>query len=112
MKTITTPNFTGRIAKIIEEVSARTCIDAIDTEVLKEILQDSLNECCTLLNGYYEEEYYNAISSARSSAYDDGHSDGHSDGYDDGHSDGYDEGHSEGYTLGYSDGHSKSHSAV
>ena len=87
-----TPDFMGRIAKIVKEVRARTCIDKIDAEVIEEILQDSLNEYCTLLNGYYEEEYYIAISSARSKAYDDGHSDGYADGYDVGHEDGYDEG--------------------
>ena len=79
---VTTPNFMGRIAKIIEEIRTRTCIDEIDTEVLEKILQDELTEYYTLLNGYYEEEYYIAISSARSKAYDDGHSDGYADGYD------------------------------
>ena len=83
-----TPDFMGRIAKIVEEVSARACVDKIDTEVLEDILQDSLNEYCTLLNGYYEEEYYIAISSARSKAYDDGHSDGYADGYVVGYLDG------------------------
>ena len=85
-KTITTPDFMGRTAKIIAEVRTRTCIDKIDTEVLEDILQDSLNEYFVMLDGYYEEEYYNAISSARSKAYDDGYADGYDIGYDDGSS--------------------------
>ena len=76
------------IAKIIEEVRNHTCIDNIDTEVLEEILQASLNEYFTMLDEYYEEEYYNAISSARSKAYDDGHSEGYADGFDIGYDDG------------------------
>ena len=95
-ETIPTPDFMGRIAKIIEDVRARTCIDKIDAEVIEAILQDSLNEYSIMLNGYYEEEYYIAISRARSKAYDDGHFDGytngHSDGYDIGYEDGYEEG--------------------
>ena len=79
------PDYMDRTAKIIDEVLVRTCIDKIDTEVLEEILQDSLNEYCTMLNGYYEEEYYNAIDSARSSAYADGHSKGYSLGYSEGY---------------------------
>ena len=71
-----TPDFMDRTAKIIAEIRTRTCIDDVDAEVIKAILQDSLNEYCTLLKGYYDEEYSNAISSARSKAYDDGHSDG------------------------------------
>ena len=72
------PYFMDITAKIITEIRTRTCIDKIDTEVLEEILQDSLNEYCTLLNEYYAEEYYIAISSARSKAYDDGYSESHS----------------------------------
>ena len=86
------------IAKIIEEVRNRTCIDNIDKEIIEEILQDSLNEYFVMLDGYYEEEYYNAISSARNKAYDDGHS----DGYTDGHFDGYDIGYEDGYEEGCS----------
>ena len=82
MNTITTPDFMGRVAKIVEEVRNRTCVDKLDVEVLAEILQDSLNEYCTMLNEYYEEEFYIAVSSARSKAYDDGHSDDYADGYD------------------------------
>ena len=100
MKTITTPNFKGKIAKIIEVVSASICIDDIEAEILKEILQASLNECCTLLNEYYDEEYYITISSARNIAYDDGHSDGYADGYD------------VGYDEGYADCYAKNHSVV
>lgn len=90
-ETITTPNFMARTAKIIAEIRTRTCIDDVDAEVIKEILQDSLNEYHMMLDEYYKEEYYIAISSARSEAYDDGHSDGYADGYDVG----YDDGHSE-----------------
>ena len=99
-KTITTPDFMDRTAKIIAEVSAKACVDKIDTEVIEAILQASLNEYCTMVNGYYKEAYYTAISSARHRAYDAGHSDGYSLGYDDG------------YSLGYDDGHAKNHSAV
>ena len=59
-------------------------------------MQDELKEYYDALNGYYEEEYYIAIASARSKAYDDGHSDGYSDGYEN----------------GYADCHAKNHSAV
>ena len=89
MNTITTPNFMGKTAKIIEEVRNSICIDDVDTEVLKDILQDALNEYCRMLNGYYEEEYYNELDSARSRAYDEGYDAGHSDGCDDGYENGY-----------------------
>ena len=82
-----TPNFMSRVTEIIAEVRTRTCIDEIDTAVIEEILQDSLNEYCTMVNEYYEEECYIAISSARSKAYDAGHSDGYDDGYDAGYAD-------------------------
>ena len=75
-------DFMNRAAKIIA--------DEIDTEVIKEILQDSLSEYCTLLNEYYAEEYYIAVASARNKAYDDGHSDGYSDGYESGYADCHD----------------------
>ena len=88
MNTITTPNLMGRVAKIVEEVSASTCIDDIDAEVIKKILQDSLNEYCTMVNEYYDEEYSNALNSMRSKAYDIGYDDGYSLGYDDGYLDG------------------------
>ena len=70
------PDFMDSAAKIIAEVRARTCIDKIDTEVLEEILQDELKAYYAELDGYYEEEYYIAISSARSKAYDDDYADG------------------------------------
>ena len=85
MKTITTPDFMGRIAKIVEEVSARACVDKIDTEVIEAILQASLNEYCTMV----DEECYIAVSRAQHRAYDEGHSDGYSLGYDDGYLDGH-----------------------
>ena len=71
-----TPNFMSKIAKIIEEVRARTCINKIDAEAIEKILQDELTEYYRILEGYYEEEYYNTISSALSSAYDNGYADG------------------------------------
>ena len=57
MNTITTPDFMGRIAKIVEEIRTQTCIE--------EILQDELEEVYSL-------------------GYDDGHSDGYENGFDDG----------------------------
>ena len=82
MSTIVKPDFKAALAKILEEISAQTCVDEIEVEIIKEILQDELTEYHTVLDGYYEEEYYIAVSSARSKAYDDGHSDGYEDGYD------------------------------
>ena len=82
MNTITTPNFMVKTANIIAEVRARTCIDDVDVEVIKEILQDALNEYYMMLNEYYAEEYYNALNTARNKAYDAGYD----DGYDAGHS--------------------------
>ena len=92
MQTIMTPKFVGKTAKIIAEIRNRTCIDDVDAQIMEEILQDALNEYYMELDGYYEEEYYIAISSARSKAYDDGHSDGYADGYADGYDIGYDDG--------------------
>ena len=92
--------FMERAAKIIAEVRSRTCIDDVDAEVLAEVLKDALNEYYDELAGYYAEldryyaeEYYIAISSARSMAYDDGHSDGYENGYEHGYADGYSESH-------------------
>lgn len=79
-------DFMERTAKIIAEIRNRTCMDE-DAEVIKELLQDELTEYCFVLNGYYEEEYFNAISSARSKAYDAGWSDGYDDGYENGYAD-------------------------
>ena len=75
MNTITPPDFRGRIAKIVEEVSARTCINDVDVEVLEGILRDALNE-------YYYDDF--------------------GDGYYEGHPDGYELGYSEGFSDGYS----------
>ena len=81
---------TKTIKKIIAEIRTSTsiCLDDVDAEALKNILQESLNEHYDELAEYYEEECYIAISSARSKAYDDGHSDGYADGYDVGYDDG------------------------
>ena len=87
MQTITTPNFKHETAKMIAEICNKICIDDFEAEVIKDILQDALNEYCMILEGYYEEEYYNAISSARNSAYDSGFDDGYDVGYDNGRSD-------------------------
>ena len=73
------PNFKSRTAKIIVEVRNRTCIDE-DAEILKEILQDELKAYYAELEEYYEEEYYIAITSARSRAYDAGYDDGYAAG--------------------------------
>ena len=81
MQTIMTPEFVGKTAKIIAEIRNRTCIDDVDAQIMEEILQASLNEYCMELEGYYEEEYYIALSSARSKAYDIGYDDGYNDGY-------------------------------
>ena len=81
-------------AKIISEIRTRTCIDDVDAEVIDAMLKDALKEYYDALNGYYEEEYYIALSRARSIAYDDGHSDGYADGYDVGYDDGRSESHS------------------
>ena len=86
MNTITTPNFMGKAANIIAEIRTRTCIDDVDAEVIKAILQDELNEYYRMLNGYYEEEYYNALNTARNRAYDEGFDDGYDVGYDEGRS--------------------------
>ena len=88
------PDFMGRTANIIAEIRTSTCIDDVDTEILEEILQAELNEYYRELNGYYEAEYYIAISSARNSAYDEGRSAGYAEGYDVGYDDGYDDGRS------------------
>ena len=74
------PNFMERTAKIIAEIRNRTCIDD-DVEAIEKILQDELNEYYRMLDGYYEEEYYNTISSYRSSAYDKGYADGYSESH-------------------------------
>ena len=63
-----------KTAKIIEEVRARTCIDKIDTEVLKEILQDELSE------------YYDALHECYDAGCDAGYDAGCDDGYDAGKS--------------------------
>ena len=81
-----------RAANIIAEIRTVACID-VDAEAIEKILQDALKEYYDELDGYYEEEYYIAISSARSIAYDEGHSDGYAEGYDVGYDDGYYESH-------------------
>ena len=85
MNTITTPNFMGSIAKIIEEIRTQACIDAVDAEVIEKILQEELNEYCQMLDGYYWVEYHNKycneISSVRNGAYEAGYAEGYDDGY-------------------------------
>ena len=74
--------FNGRIARIVKELQTRICIDDADVEILEGLLKDELKEYYDLIDNYYEEEYYNAVSSARNIAYDNGHSDGYAEGYD------------------------------
>ena len=78
----------NKIAKLVKEIQTQICIDDADVEILEGLLKDEFNEYYKLIDEYYEEEYYIAISSARSKAYDDGHSDGYADGYDVGYLDG------------------------
>ena len=80
----TQPKFMPRLLKITTEVSAITGIDEVAAEALAELLKAELKEYCLELDGYYAEEYYNALTSARSRAYDSGYSKGYSDGYSDG----------------------------
>ena len=77
-KPIKTPNFT----RLVAEVRARTFIDEVDAEALERIFKEQ----CRMLDGYYNEEYRNALDIARNSAYESGYSNGYSDGYSDGHS--------------------------
>ena len=84
------PNFSNKTAKIIAEIRTKTCIDEIDAEVIKDILQDTLNEYYRMLDESYAEEHYNAIITTRNRAYDDGHSDGYADGYESGYADCHD----------------------
>ena len=73
MKTETiTTDFMGRIAKILEDVSARTSIDAIDKEAIADILKDAIID-------YYHDDYH------------DGYYEGHHDGFELGYSEGYDD---------------------
>ena len=72
------PDFMGITAKLIAEVSTKTCID---TDVIEELLKDELIE------------YHNEIFTY-----------GHNIGYDDGYKLGYDKGNSDGHSEGYSDG--------
>ena len=81
MKTIMSPKFMDRAENIVEEVLLRTCIDGVDAEVIEELILNALNEYYDELNEYYEEEYYNAVSSARNKAYDAGYEDGYNDGH-------------------------------
>ena len=84
------PIVTPKVADIIAKIINRTCIDNDDVEVIEEILQGTLHEYYAALEEYFVEEYYNAVSSARSKAYDDGHSDGYDDGYESGYADCHD----------------------
>ena len=79
METILTPKFMHRISKITTEVSAVTGIDEVEVKALEALLKEKLNEYCLELEEYYEEEYYVALSSARSKAYDVGYEDGYSE---------------------------------
>ncbi len=61
------------ITKAMVEIRAKTFIDSYDAEIIEGILQNALND----LNEYYEEEYCNAVASARSRAYDAGYDAGY-----------------------------------
>ena len=87
MNTIMTPKIMGRVAKIVKEIQTGICIDDADVEILEEILKDELNAYYNLVDGYYEEEYYNALSYVRNSAYDNGYADGYADGCTDSYDD-------------------------
>ena len=50
-------NFMNRIAKIIEEISSRTCIDEIEAEIIEEILKYELRTYYTELEEYYDTGY-------------------------------------------------------
>ena len=71
----------NKIAKLVKEIQTQICIDDADVEILEGLLKDELNEYCILLDEYYEEEYYIAISDARNRAYDAGYADGYDEGY-------------------------------
>ena len=88
------PDFTDRIAKIIEEFRTRTYIDGIDAKAISEILQDELSEVFTYCNttgydaGYdagYEDGYMSILDEATDRAYSEGYSEGYYEGYDDGY---------------------------
>ena len=85
MNTITTPNFTVSIAKIIAEIRTVACINDVDAEAIEKIVQDELNEECRMLDNYYWVEYHNKycneISSVRTGAYEAGYGEGYDDGY-------------------------------
>ena len=89
-------NFMDKASKIIADIrtSTSTCIDAVDEEVIKEILQDALNE-------YYYSGYDDGRSEGYADGYEVGRSESHSEGYDYGYSVGYDDGYSVGYDDGY-----------
>ena len=82
-------DFMDRTAKIIAEIRARTCMDYVDTDVLKEILQDELikyhNEVFTYGHTIgYDSGYIDGKSSleeAVDNAYDKGYAVGSGTGY-------------------------------
>ena len=55
--------------EFMAEVRRKTCINDYEEEVIK----DALNKYYDALNEFFEEEYYNALNSARNKAYDDGY---------------------------------------
>ena len=42
----------GRIAKIIADVRARTCVDKIDAKAMEQLLQECYDDYCRTLDGY------------------------------------------------------------
>ena len=91
MKTqpIKTPIMTPDFTRLIAEIRTRTGIDAVAAEAIAEFL----TERCRMIDGYYEEEYYNELDNVRFTAYNDGYDEGFNDGYDVGYDNGYSESH-------------------
>ena len=75
--------------EVIAEVRTRMCIDDVDEEVLKQILQAALNKYCRELDGYYDAGYAAGWVNGKSRLEGD-----------------VDSAYDEGYALGYSEGHS------
>ena len=131
-------NFMDITAKIIAEIRTRTCIDAVDAEVLEELLKDELikyhNEVFTYGHNIGYDDGYAAdnkavLDEAVDNAYDAGYALGYYEGYESGLEEAvatendkialsrvcnsaYYDGHSDGYSLGYDDGYSDGHSGV
>ena len=92
------PVFMVKTEKIIAEIRPRTCIDKLDIEVIKEILQDELKEYCDSLREYYAGGYDDGYDAGYDACYDTYKSSLERDvegAYDDGYALGYSEGRAE-----------------